>query len=380
MEGTSRYINGKVTKFDQKNEGFKRPFWDPAMADVLENFYYAKVPPKTIPGYELKDQSAVNASWLLDSKYANGNNGGKKGLYGWEWDGQFDFPRVPEGCKSLESDPFILTQQVKKISAFFGASLCGVCKVDERWLYSSSFVGDENGGRSEKLDLPKSYKYAVVLAFEMDYESIRYSPAHPASVAVGLGYSKMAFTSGLVAQYIRGLGFKAIPCGNDTGLSIPLAIDAGLGEIARNGLLITPAFGPRVRLAKIFTEMPLVPDTPIEFGVWEFCRICKTCANKCPSKSIENEDATGIAHNISNREGILKWNINAETCLAWWAVNGTDCSNCIRVCPFNKPTGVLHNLVRYGISHFKGLHRLFLWGDKMMGYGKRVKADKFWTP
>ncbi len=378
MEGASRYINGEVIQFNQKNDGFKRPFWDPKMAQVREKFYNATVPPKNIPGYELKDQSAVNASWLLDSKFTDGNNGGKKGLYEWEWDGRFDFPRVPKGCKTTEQDPEILTRQVKKMASFFGASLCGICRVDERWLYSSAFIGDMNGGRTQRLDFPKTCQYAVVLAFEMDYEAIKYSPAHPSSIAVGLGYSKMAFTAGLLAQYIRGLGFKALPSGNDTACSIPLAIDAGLGEIARNGLLVTPAFGPRIRLAKIFTDMPLIADTPIEFGVWEFCRICKKCADRCPSNSIEKNDAKGTPHNISNRDGILKWNVNAETCLSWWAANGTDCSNCIRVCPFNKPAGVLHDLVRYGIKQFKGLHRFFLWGDDQMGYGKRAKADQFW--
>ena len=52
--------------------------------------------------------------------------------------------------------------------------------------------------------------------------------------------------------------------------SIPIAIDAGLGELGRNGLLVTPKYGPRVRLAKILTNMPLVPDSPIRFGVTEF--------------------------------------------------------------------------------------------------------------
>ncbi len=378
MKGASRYINGEVTRFDQKNDGFKRPFWDPEMARVLEKFYNAAVPPKNIPGYELKDQSAVNASWLLDSKFTDGNNGGNQGLYDWEWDGRFDFPRVPKGCKTKEQDPHILTFQVKKMARFFGASLCGICRVDERWLYSSAFIGDMNGGRIKNLNFPKTCKYAVVLAFEMDYEAIKYSPAHPSSIAVGLGYSKMAFTTGILAQYIRGLGFQALPSGNDTGLSIPLAIDSGLGEIARNGLLVTPLFGPRIRLAKVFTDMPMIQDAPIEFGVWDFCRICKKCADQCPSHSIEKEEAKGKPHNISNRDGILKWNVNAETCISWWAANGTDCSNCIRVCPFNKPAGVLHDLVRYGIKHFKDLHRFFLWGDDRMGYGKRAKADEFW--
>ena len=38
----------------------------------------------------------------------------------------------------------------------------------------------------------------------------------------------MAFVAGLLAHHIRGLGFGAIACGNDTACSIPIAIDAGL--------------------------------------------------------------------------------------------------------------------------------------------------------
>jgi hypothetical protein len=84
-------------------------------------------------------------------------------------------------------------------------------------------------------------------------------------------------------------------------------------------------------------------------------------------------------NNISNREGLLRWPINAETCLAFWAANGTDCSNCIRTCPFNKPAGRLHDSVRWGIKNLPFLNPLFLWGDDLLGYGKRGKADEFWA-
>ena len=40
----------------------------------------------------------------------------------------------------------------------------------------------------------------------------------------------------------------------------PLAIMAGLGELSRIGILITPEFGPRVRLCKVFTDLPLQAD------------------------------------------------------------------------------------------------------------------------
>jgi hypothetical protein len=61
------------------------------------------------------------------------------------------------------------------------------------------------------------------------------------------------------------------------------------------------------------------------------------------------------------------------------AANGTDCSNCIRTCPFNKPAGWLHDSVRWGIKNFPLLNPLFIWGDDLLGYGRREKAENFWT-
>ncbi len=375
-QGAGRYAVGKVERFNQKNEMFCRPLWDPEMLKLGQKFYMTEVPPKNKPGFRLTDQALVNASWHLENSFAQGVAGGRTGMYAWEWDQIFEFPRVPPGLKIDTDDLTSVTRNLKKAAAFFGAALVGVCRLDRRWVYSSVYPLSEQ--KSLPNALSDEYQYAVVLAIEMDYTALRCSPTSPSSAATGLGYSKMAFTAGLLAHYIRGLGYKAIACGNDTACSIPIAIDAGLGELARNGLLITPTFGPRVRLAKVLTDLPLIPDKPIEFGVWDFCMICEKCAKKCPSQSIMYGQPTDKPNNISNREGLLRWPINAETCLAFWAANGTDCSNCIRTCPFNKPAGRLHDSVRWGIKNLPFLGPLFLWGDDLLGYGKPGKADEFW--
>ncbi len=372
-QGASRYVVGDVTCYDQKNEMFKRCWWDPSMADLGEKFYHAPVMPRDKPGYRLKDLSLVNAAWRVEREFAQGVRGGRMGLYGWEWDGNFSFPRVPPGLKISENEVRPITGEVKRAAILFGASLVGICELDRRWIYEPAYLITPDGGKVADNTIPEAFRYAVAIAVEMDYPAIQTSPAAPASAATGMGYSKMAYVAGLLAQYIRGLGYQAIPCGNDTACSIPIAIDAGLGEIARNGLLVTPEFGPRIRLAKVLTDLPLLPDRPIEFGVWEFCRICKKCARKCPSRSIMHGEPTEAVHNISNREGVRAWHINAETCLAFWAKNGNDCANCIRVCPFNKPAGRFHDLVRWGVHRFPRMNSLFLWGDDMMGYGKKKK-------
>ena len=119
-------------------------------------------------------------------------------------------------------------------------------------------------------------------------------------------------------------------------MSIPVAIDAGLGELGRNGLLITPQYGPRVRLCKIFTDLVLEPDKPIDFGVKEFCKECKLCAEHCETDaiSVDDEPSFEVACR-SNNPGALKWYVNAERCYLYWCENGTDCSTCIKVCPYN---------------------------------------------
>jgi reductive dehalogenase len=376
-QGAGRYVVGKAEGFDQKNEMFCRPLWDPEMLELGKKFYMTEVPPKDKPGFRLTDQALVNAAWHLENTFAQGVTGGRMGMYAWEWDRIFEYPLVPPGLKIDTDDPAGVTRNLKKAATFFGAARVGVCELDRRWVYSS--VYSHKVQKSLPNTISEEYQYAVALAIEMDYTSIGCSPASPSSAATGLGYSKMAFIAGLLAHYIRGLGYKAIACGNDTACSIPIAIDAGLGELARNGLLITPTFGPRIRLAKVFTDLPIIPDKPIEFGVWDFCMTCEKCAKKCPSQSIMYGKPTEKPNNISNREGLLRWPINAETCLAFWATNGTDCSNCIRTCPFNKPTGRLHDSVRWGIKNLPFLNPLFLWGDDILGYGKRGKADKFWT-
>ena len=38
--------------------------------------------------------------------------------------------------------------------------------------------------------------------------------------------------------------------------------------------------------------------------------------------------------------------INPETCFQYWLSSSTDCNRCVTVCPFNKPPGLLHDIVR----------------------------------
>jgi epoxyqueuosine reductase QueG len=62
-----------------------------------------------------------------------------------------------------------------------------------------------------------------------------------------------------------------------------LAAIAGVGTIGRHGLVITPEFGPRVRLAGVATAA-LLPGS--EQSVPELCLGCNACAEACPAGAI----------------------------------------------------------------------------------------------
>jgi len=372
--GTAKYIAGEVQRFDQKNEMFKRPRWDPAMAEVAKKIF-GYVYPQDKYGHTLKDIAFKNAAWHIETGFAHGNVTQNTRMYTWDQK-LVGVSRVPEGLKEEVKDPAQMSKDIKKVATTFGASLVGICEVDQRWVYSHSFHFATK--EHTKLELPQECNHAVVMAFEMPFDLCQTSPTLLAEVAEGWAYSFMAYTATMVAQFIRGLGYRAIPSGNDTAIDIPLAIDAGLGELGRNGLLITEKYGPRVRISKVFTDLPLVPDEPVDFGVTRFCLACEKCAKHCPSQAILYGDRITETHNISNAGGELKWPINAEKCLGFWSRNEGSCMNCIRVCPFNKPRGSFHNLVRWLVKHFPWFDSLLVSMDNLAGYGKQVKLQ-FWS-
>ena len=64
------------------------------------------------------------------------------------------------------------------------------------------------------------------------------------------------------------------------------AVLAGLGCIGKNNMLVTPEFGPRVRLRSmfVFSELPLTD--PLDFDPCESCSM--PCLDVCPQRAFEN--------------------------------------------------------------------------------------------
>jgi len=382
-EWEKKYIVGKIERFNSRNSMFTRPTWDPEVKDLLEDWSFTG-DVKDRPGYHLEDQAlrwaSRRGSQLMihfnihkpnPSPVAQAVTAAIAGISSGQPSVMGAAYRPPEGVKIDTNNPEKTTRIVKKVARYFGADLVGVCKLEKRWVYSHA------GGKPQ--EIPDEFKYAVVLAFEEEYDLIKHYPTYIADAATSMGYSRMAIANNYLTFFIQGLGYQVIDCTtNDVAASIPLAMQAGLGDIGRNGLLITPQSGPRVRLSKIFTDLPLVVDSPIDFGVTEFCLACGKCADACPSRSIMTGGRTAEPNSISNIGGTLKWPIDVVTCRVYWGRANKPCTACVASCPYNKPDTLFHRTARWFTDYARWADSFYVKMDEMFGYGKPKKADNFW--
>lgn len=297
--------------FDTKADFFHKGMYDNSLEIIADNK----------KGYSEFDYAKLMGSWTVYDYFHDAFN----------WKKLIDANSVmdkPLLKKIQGKDLDLLSKEIIKTAIDYGAFTVGITKLDPLWVYKKNL-------ENENINIPKNCKYAIVMTVKMEGSMIKKSPSFTACFATGLAYSKMAFIISCMAEFIRNLGYEAIPMGNDTALSIPLAIDAGLGQLGRNGLLITPEYGPCVRICKIFTDLPLQADKPIDFGVTEFCKNCDKCVDACDAEAIQKTREPSFEIQCpSNNKGILRWAVDHEKCYNFWIENGGECSNCIAACPF----------------------------------------------
>jgi reductive dehalogenase len=292
--------------------------------------------------------------------------------------GQFN--KFPEKYKFDSTDD--ATFAIKKAAKLYGADLVGIAPFEERWLYNTeAYIPMDTSGQPikdhvnpfRKVELDFKPKSVIVMAFEMDYEAYKTQPSEIGGAATSMGYSNMMESTVRMAHMIRRLGYNTLHAGNAVGISVPLAIQAGLGESSRMGLLVTEEYGPRVRIAKVYTDLELTLDRPKSFGVKEFCEVCQKCADSCPSKAIskakKTTDPENKPQNSCNGLGIDKWYNDHQKCLSFWGENWGECGVCISVCPYNKIEMWHHDAAKL-ITKTPGLRGVARYFDEMFGYGK----------
>lgn len=367
-------VTEEFERFEQRNDVFTRAFWDDSIRSKQTDAFFASYRMDAVPrrgdGFTQKDFALRNAAWLISDVISerHASDGEREGF---QAPIRADTPVADD--QIAVDDPAQMSAEIKRIARFFGADLCGITALDDRWLYASRV--DTRDMSAAPNTLPEGITHVIVLGHQMDEDLVATYPSALAGAATGREYSHEAAIVMQLAAYIRNLGYEAVASMNDTGLVIPYALQAGLGEYARNQMVITPQFGPRLRFSKIFTSLPLTSDMPKPLGVQKFCDICTKCADACPVKALPyGPPATSTDQ--SAIKGVRKWTSDAPKCFSFWAKLASDCAICMRVCPFNRDfTKARHKLwLKLALSRFR---RLALWLDRKRGL--RVKPSTWWA-
>ncbi len=294
-------------------------------------------------GHNLLDYAFSEAAWTSYHPYD------QSPLMSWNDQPEMRRPyeqKLQAAGRGWNGTPEQNSAMIKKSARFFGAAAVGIAPVRPLWFYANDRDGLPVIFSKDALNpeitaaakvIPTSLDRVIVLLVAQDRELATYAPLPLAGAAVGLGYSGMAELASKMANLVRGLGYQAVPMGNDTSLSIPMAIDAGLGEAGRHGLLLNPEYGSLVRICKVLTDLPLAIDRPLSFGAASICGSCTICADHCPARAISfDREPTYEIRCPSNNEGIKRWTVNSWACLNFWVKNGKDCGICQAVCPFSR--------------------------------------------
>jgi len=281
---------------------------------------------------------------------------------------------IPVGQQKapIPQDPEVLTRHIKAAGYFLKADIMAACKVPGAAYYSHDKQGNPIEAR---------YENAVIIVMRKDLQAMHASNGRdwigdPISFQA---YQHLGMAAETLANYIRRLGWEASPQYGPSfvdryDVQLPrLLLEAGIGEVSRVGIILNPYLGLGYKAAAVLTDMPIVPDKPIDFDLQDFCQNCKICAENCPSRAISTGDK--VMYN-----GYETWKLDTRRCASFNFTNkhGTMCNRCVKSCPWSNPTTWPHNLVRDLAMRSKLARKIAIRAARLLNTGQDHPDEKWW--
>jgi O-acetylhomoserine (thiol)-lyase len=222
------------------------------------------------------------------------------------------------------------SDEVKQLVRSLGADLVGVA-------HSPRLEGVPGYNPSSLLPNAQSVIVAGMRLLKGSLAKGRGRPVAWVTIHLNLKLNEIAYE---IAKYLEDRGHNAFPVfflpmtfippeDEESKMSIlttpnfsyvPAAIEAGLGERGLNHLLVTPKYGPRVRLVSVITDVALAPD---KIQTEKLCPglECGLCIDACPPKCLSREREPDFV--LCNKHH------NAYLHLLGYG----SCAMCMHVCP-----------------------------------------------
>ncbi|MBI2305586.1 MAG: reductive dehalogenase [Chloroflexi bacterium] len=272
-----------------------------------------------------------------------------------------------------EADPERMARNIKGLARYWGADMVAISTLNPAWVYSHNgrwFYQGARWGEPVNLD----HRYAITLGFAHHWDMLLAGRGSSMAAAFETQhiYSLMSLIGIRLASYIRALGYPARTqhVTNYQVLQVPIAIDAGMGELGRLGFMVTKEYGPSIRLVTVTTDLPLATDAPVDIGVQDFCQRCRKCADACPTGAVPHDDKVVV-------RGVRKWQIDPYRCYRYWHVRGgISCYMCMSVCPWTKPRNWLHRLNAQAAARFSLARTLLIGADDLI-YGRKPRLHAY---
>ncbi len=269
-------------------------------------------------------------------------------------------------------EPEVLTRHIQAVGYFLKADVMGACKVPTSAYYSHDKQGEP---------IEVEYENAIVIVMRKESKAMHASTGFdwmgdPISFQA---YQHLGMVAETIANYLRRLGWDASPQYGPSFLNKysvllpPILLAAGIGEVSRAGIILNPYLGLGYKAAAVLTNMPIIPDKPIDFGLQDFCQDCKICAQNCPSKAISMGEK--VMYN-----GYETWKLDTRRCASFNFTNrnGTMCNRCVKVCPWSNPLIWKHNLVRSMVMRSRLAQFIAIRAAYYLEQGKDHPDDKWW--
>jgi len=213
-----------------------------------------------------------------------------------------------------------MTKTIKEKATLFGASIVRITKIEKDEYYKYKGITEFNDYYGKKTDT--KYVYAIVIAIALNRDFMKKAPRYEEMVATEVGYDSSVITTAKLATYIKKLGYEAETSNYFNYLSpiVPIALKAGIGQLGKNYMVVSKEYGSAIKMAAVFTNLPLNIDKPVDFGLEEFCNSCMLCVQRCPTEALSDKQIE----------------LDDEKCMQMWQRARTDCGICISVCPFSR--------------------------------------------